>query len=185
MARQYQDIAIAEAESLLHSPIHDERLVALLILVRMYTRGKEDIKRQVYECYLRNTAWINNWDLVDGTAYFIAGPHLATRDRKPLYKLAKSKSLWERRIAIVATMHFVRQGEIEDTFRIAEILLHDKEDLMHKAVGWLLREAGKRDLPALETFLARHAPVMPRTMLRYAIEKLPEARRQKILKGKA
>ena len=135
----------------------------------------------IYTLYLANTQFINNWDLVDSSAYHIVGPYLAERDKAPLYELAQSTSLWERRIAIMATFHFIRKNQFEDTLAIAKILLCDPEDLIHKAVGWMLREIGKRDLTQEKTFLSRHYQQMPRTMLRYAIEKFSKAERQKYL----
>lgn len=171
--------------SLLKSPIHEERLLALLIWVRQFTKGDEATRKAIYESYLEHTRWINNWDLVDASARDIVGGWLADRDRSVLYALAKSKSLWERRIAIIATFHFIQAKDFKDTLAISEMLLADEEDLMHKATGWMLREAGKRDLSVLEGFLVKHQQRMPRTMLRYAIEKLPEKRRQEYLRGAA
>jgi len=171
--------------SLLKSPIHEERLLALLIWVRQFTKGDEATREAIYESYLEHTRWINNWDLVDASARDIVGGWLADRDRSVLYMLAKSPSLWERRIAIIATFHFLRTKDFKDTLALSELLLADKEDLMHKATGWMLREAGKRDLSVLEGFLVKHQQRMPRTMLRYAIEKLPEKRRQEYLRGAA
>ena len=127
---------------------------------------------------------INNWDLVDASAPYIVGAYLIDKARRPLYKLAKSRSLWERRIAIIATAYFIRQGDFADTLAISRMLLADQEDLIHKATGWMLREVGKRSLFELENFLREHCRMMPRTMLRYAIEKLPEVKRQRYLKGK-
>ncbi|MDO8736075.1 MAG: DNA alkylation repair protein, partial [Thermoleophilia bacterium] len=132
---------------------------------------------------LSNTQYINNWDLVDSSAAYIVGPYLMDRNREPLYRLAHSRSLWERRIAVLSTFHFISQGDFADPTAIAKILLHDPEDLIHKAVGWMLREVGNRDIDAEEVFLLEHYRDMPRTMLRYAIEKFPEDRRQAYLKG--
>lgn len=171
--------------SLLKSPIHEERLTALLIWVRQFAKGDEAQREAIYRSYLEHTRWINNWDLVDTSARDIVGAWLADKDRKVLYALAKSASLWERRIAIVATFYFIREEEFQDTLAISEMLLEDEEDLMHKATGWMLREVGKRDQAAMEGFLVKHQRCMPRTMLRYAIEKLPEGRRQAYLQGKA
>jgi 3-methyladenine DNA glycosylase AlkD len=175
-ARQFATLPLVDCEKLLDSKWHEERLVALLIMGRRYPKDPQ----AVYRLYLRKTDRINNWDLVDCSAAGIVGAHLFERDRRPLLWLAKSKSLWERRIAIIATYHFIRRGEFEETFRIAEILLHDEHDLIHKAVGWMLREVGKRvSQSAEEEFLQRHATGMPRTMLRYAIERFsPELRRK-------
>jgi 3-methyladenine DNA glycosylase AlkD len=184
LAREYQSIPAGDVRRLLKSPFHEERLLALLVLMRVYARGDQTARKSVYETYLGHTPFINNWDLVDVSAPHIVGDYLLDKSRKPLYLLARSSSLWERRIAIVATFRFIRRGEILDTLRISEILLLDEEDLIHKAVGWMLREAGKRDLAGAEDFLKKHYRTMPRTMLRYAIEKFPESRRQMYLTGR-
>ncbi|HKS23067.1 MAG TPA: DNA alkylation repair protein [Thermoanaerobaculia bacterium] len=173
LVREFRELPLAGAETLLASPWHEERLVALLILVAQYRHAPD----AVYRLYLANTDRINNWDLVDASAPHIVGAHLETRSRKPLYRLARSKSLWERRIAIVATQHFIRLNDFDDTLAIARLLLDDEHDLIHKATGWMLREAGKRDERVLRAFLEEHAAAMPRTMLRYAIERLPDRRR--------
>lgn len=180
----YRGISLDKVMILLKSKFHEERMVALFFLVDMFKRGEGKHKKAIYRVYLDNTKYINNWDLVDTTAWHIVGAFLYGKDRKPLYTLAKSNSLWERRIAIVSTFYFIREDEFKDTLALAEILLHDNEDLMHKAVGWMLREAGKRSLKTEEAFLKKHYTIMPRTMLRYAIEKFPEKRRQMYLKGK-
>ncbi len=174
----YQVATLKEIESLLRSPWHEERLTALLILVAQFKRAPESARERIYKLYLKNTKYINNWDLVDLTAPNIVGEWLMQRDRKILYRLAKSKLLWNRRIAILATFTFIRAGQFTDTIKIAEILMTDKHDLIHKAVGWMLREMGKRDVVPLEVFLDKHVSHMPRTMLRYAIEKLPEHQRK-------
>lgn len=184
VAKEFKDLPFAEAECLLHSEIHEERLLALVILVGRFQKGDDTTRKSIYDLYLANTAHINNWDLVDLSAPQIVGGHLETRSRKPLDRLAKSASLWERRISIVATHWFIRQGDLADTIRIAEKLLSDKEDLIHKAVGWMLREVGKRDVAVLEEFLDQHCRVMPRTMLRYAIERFPEKKRLAYLRNK-
>lgn len=178
MVKEYPNIPVTEAEALLHSDLHEERALALMLWVRLYTKGLTEQKEHIYQRYLMNTDWINNWDLVDTSAPHIVGTHLLKRDRKILYRLANSKSLWERRIAIIATQHFIRQHDFADTIKIAALLLRDKEDLMHKATGWMLREVGNRDVATEEEFLEQHYARMPRTMLRYAIEKFPEARRK-------
>jgi len=183
LAKEYETIAVDEAEDLLQSMIHEERLLALFILIRIYSRGDNAVKKQIYSLYLNNTGFINNWDLVDGSAAHIVGHFLQDRNKKPLHRLAKSESLWERRISIIATFCFIKQGQFTETLKIASTLLNDKEDLIHKAVGWMLREVGKRDLPAEEAFLKAHYRNMPRTMLRYAIERFPEPKRQRYLKG--
>ena len=183
LAGEFPAVRPAEAARLLNSPHHEARLLALVFLVRAFGKGSAAERQKIYDLYLAATHHINNWDLVDASAPYIVGAHLAGRERAPLYRLAQSDSLWERRIAIVATFHFIRGGESRDTLGIAERLLADREDLIHKATGWMLRELGKRDLAALEPFLQRHYPVMPRTMLRYAIERFPEERRQAYLRG--
>jgi len=184
LAKEFQDITISEVRALLASSIHEERLLALLILVRNFASGDEITKKKIYELYLENTPFINSWDLVDGSAHHIVGAFLMGKNKAPLFRLAKSENLWERRIAVVSTFHFIKNDQFQETLGIAEILLTDPEDLIHKAVGWMLREIGKRDRVAEETFLKKHSMKMPRTMLRYAIEKFPEPKRQRYLKGK-
>jgi 3-methyladenine DNA glycosylase AlkD len=184
LAKEYQAIPLTETTQLLQSPIHEERLLALLILVRAFANGDERFKETIYHLYLDNTQYINNWDLVDLSAVYIVGAFLMEKSKKPLYALAKSNSLWERRIAIIATFYFIKDGELTESMKIARMLLSDKEDLIHKAVGWMLREVGKRHLATEERFLKEHYKKMPRTMLRYAIEKFPEPKRQRYLKGK-
>ena len=184
LAKEYQAIPLTETTQLLQSPIHEERLLALLILVRAFANGDERFKEIIYHLYLDNTQYINNWDLVDLSAVYIVGAFLMEKSKKPLYALAKSNSLWERRIAIIATFYFIKDGELTEPMKIARMLLSDKEDLIHKAVGWMLREVGKRHLATEERFLKEHYKKMPRTMLRYAIEKFPEPKRQRYLKGK-
>jgi 3-methyladenine DNA glycosylase AlkD len=182
LAREYQSIDLDEVLQLLRSAFHEERLLALLILVRVYAQGEEAIKKQVYQRYMKNTRFINSWDLVDPSSPYIVGDYLMKRNKKPLYVLVKSDDLWERRIAITATFHFIKQEEFGESLKIAKLLLNDKEDLIHKAVGWMLREIGKRHLPSEEEFLREHYWNMPRAMLRYAIEKFPEAKRRRYLK---
>lgn len=167
---------------LITSKIHEERLAALLYLVRSYKKAAPAEKNRLFRFYLKHTKWINNWDLVDISAHYIVGEHLLTRKRDVLEKLASSKHLWERRIAIVATFAFIRNNEFEDTERIAKLLLNDTEDLMHKAVGWMLREVAKRDEHRIEAFLRRYYDNIPRTTLRYAIERFPKAKRVRFLK---
>ena len=184
LSREFAALSVAEAFELLQSKWHEVRIIALMILVRKYERGDEAMRDDIYRLYLAKTDRINNWDLVDFSAPAIVGEHLRERDHAPLYTLAKSQSLWERRIAIISTQHFIRHNEFDDTLRIAEILLDDRHDLIHKASGWMLREVGKRDQPVLERFLRKHARRMPRTMLRYAIERFPdELRRKYMAKG--
>jgi 3-methyladenine DNA glycosylase AlkD len=183
LAKECDGTCLKDVIHLLRSKFHEERMIALIFMVEQFKKGDHADKKAVYKSYLGHTAFINNWDLVDTSAEHIVGGYLLTRDRKPLYNLAKSKDLWERRIAILSTFHFIRQNQFEDTLTIAEILLKDREDLIHKAVGWMLREVGKRDMAAAEAFLKKHCREMPRTMLRYAIEKFPTKKRQKYLKG--
>jgi 3-methyladenine DNA glycosylase AlkD len=185
LAREHQNVRLADAGVLLRSPWHEERLLALLILVGRYAGGDERTRDAIYRLYLRNTASINNWDLVDCSAAHIVGAHLERRNRRVLRHLARSQSVWERRIAIIATFHYIRQGDFSDALAIAGLLRRDEHDLIHKAVGWMLREIGKQDRAAEERFLHRHATTMPRTMLRYAIEKFPERQRHRYLARRA
>ncbi len=182
LVKEFHDVDECCVLQMLESAIHEERLLALLIWMRQFEKGTPDKRGRIYRLYLRHTARINNWDLVDLSAPGIVGGYLSERSRRPLYRLVKSKSLWERRIAIVATFAFIRRNEFAETLALADGLLHDPHDLIHKAVGWMLREVGKRDLATLELFLAPRYQQMPRTMLRYAIEKFPEARRQQYLR---
>lgn len=184
LARRHQALGLDGCRVLLHSPYHEARLLALLIMVRAYARGDDATRQALFRLYLDNTAYVNSWDLVDLSAEHIVGRHLAERDRAPLLQLARSPSLWERRIAIMATFHYIRAGSFGDTLRLADILMADRHDLIHKAVGWMLREVGKRDRCAAESFLRPRYRRMPRTMLRYAIEKYPEELRQRYLRGK-
>jgi 3-methyladenine DNA glycosylase AlkD len=181
VAKEFRSLPFDELERLLHSEIHEERLAALVILTLQAAKADAAAKRRIYELYLANTRHINNWDLVDLSAPQLVGAHLEDRSRGPLYRLARSRWLWDRRISILATFHFIRRGDFGDALAIAEMLLADKEDLIHKAVGWMLREVGKRNCATLQGFLDRHHRVMPRTMLRYAIEKLPERKRRAYL----
>lgn len=183
LTRQYRDAGLDTVGSLLASKYHEERMCALLLLIQFYQGADDAGKQSAYDLYLGNTAHINNWDLVDVTAPHIIGRHLEQRPRKILLQLARSDSLWERRIAIISTLYFIRQNDFADTLRIAEILLDDKHDLMHKAVGWMLREVGKRDQQVAERFLQQHYPRLPRTALRYAIERFTPELRMKYLKG--
>lgn len=184
VARQHRDLPLEKTQLLLSSPIHEERLLALIILVHQFSKADAAGQKNIYDLYLDNTRHINNWDLVDCSAEHIPGPYLFNRSRRILYRLAKSKSLWERRIAIMATFHFIKNDDYADTLSLAERLLDDQEDLIHKATGWMLREIGKRNQDIEENFLEKHYQKMPRTMLRYAIERFPESRRQAYLKGK-
>ena len=184
LAREHRGIGLREAGRLLASAYHEDRLLALLLWTDIFARGDDAVRARVYEGYLANTRRINNWDLVDVSAEHIVGAFLWRRPRDPLYRLARSSDLWERRIAVLATFHFVKRGEFAETLKIAEMLLSDPEDLIHKAVGWMLREVGKRDRAAEEAFLRPHCRRMPRTMLRYAIERFPEPLRRRYLEGR-
>ena len=183
IAKKHKDISLADLQVLLDSSIHEERLVALFILVDQYTRGNDKTKEIIFNFYLKNTQSINNWDLVDLSAPKIVGAHLLNRDKEVLLKFARSSDLWKKRIAVLSTFYFIRNLQFDTALQLAEMLLNDKHDLIHKAVGWMLREIGKRNLKTEEDFLKKHYKRMPRTMLRYAIEKFPEAERKKYLKG--
>lgn len=181
IAREFRALPLAECNKLLHSPIHEARLIALFILCDQFKHGDQKKRTAIYKMYLANTAHINNWDLVDSSAPYIVGEYLLTRGHAPLVKLARSRSLWERRIAMLATSVFIRERQFEPTLEIARMLLGDSHDLIHKAVGWMLREVGKRDVTVLKNFLHEHRPAMPRTALRYAIEKFDSRERKKYL----
>ncbi len=181
--QQYHDISLDECVILLGSEYHEERLCALLMLVKMFKKGAEHKKKQIFNIYLQNTRHINNWDLVDSSASQIVGAYLDGRDKKILYDLATSENLWERRMSIMATFYFIRNGQFCDTINIATILMRDKEALIHKAVGWMLREVGKRNIEIEKGYIKKHLKNMPRTMLRYAIEKFPESERKAYLTG--
>jgi 3-methyladenine DNA glycosylase AlkD len=179
IAHRYIQLPLTDVAKLLASSIHEHRFAALEILVAQYERGDE----AVFNFYLKHTKFVNNWDLVDTSAPYIVGRHLLTRPRKILYRLVKSRNIWERRIAIVSTQTLIRAGEIEDTFAISKLLLGDDHDLIHKAVGWMLREAGKQSTPALVRFLKQNYSALPRTTLRYAIERFPPSQRKRMLTG--
>lgn len=179
VAKKYSDLTLGDLQELLNSKIHEYRLTALFILVAKFKKAEK--KKEIVDFYLKNTKNINNWDLVDLSAPNIMGEYLINREKGILYMLAKSKNLWERRIAVLATFAFIKKNNFEDSLKIAKILLNDKQDLIHKAVGWMLREVGKRDLKALESFLEKNCKRMPRVMLRYAIEKFPEEKRKTYL----
>jgi 3-methyladenine DNA glycosylase AlkD len=183
IAKKHRDIAPADIQELLNSPVHEERLVGLFILVDQYTGSDDKAKEKLFRFYLKNTKNINNWDLVDLSAPKIIGAHLLNRDKNILFKLAESENLWEKRIAILSTYTFIKNNHFDTTFRISKILLNDTHDLIHKGVGWMLREVGNQNLEEEENFLKKHYKTMPRTMLRYAIEKFPEKRRKAYLKG--
>jgi 3-methyladenine DNA glycosylase AlkD len=182
ITKKYKDLPLKELKALLHSKIHEERLIALIILVNQFKRNPDD-REKIFNFYLNNTKYINNWDLVDVTCPQIVGTYLLDKDKKVLYTLAKSDSLWEKRIAIISTLMFIKNGNFKDTLKISEMLLNDKHDLIHKAVGWCLREVGKKDVKTLDAFLDKHVKAMPRTALRYAIEKFPEPKRQHYLRA--
>jgi 3-methyladenine DNA glycosylase AlkD len=181
LARTHQDLPIPEVAALLRSPWHEERLLALLILVRQYAKGTPQERQVIHGLYLTNRRRVNNWDLVDCSAEYLVGAHLGSGDRELLQRLAASTSLWDRRIAVLATFHYIKRGEYRHTLRLARILLQDSHDLIHKAVGWMLREIAKRDRAVAQEFLRRYAKRMPRTMLRYAIEAFPRGLRRRYL----
>ncbi len=175
-------LSFHDLRQMLGSKFHEERMLALLSVTENFQIEDEAGKKKYFDFYLQNRSFVNNWDLVDLTAYKIVGAYLEKRPKHRLYQLAKSKKMWDRRIAIVSTLHFIRHNDFQTTFNLAHLLINDREDLMHKACGWMLREAGKKDQRALEKFLKNQARKMPRTMLRYAIEKFPESKRQFYLK---
>ena len=183
VAKKFVHLDFSDLQALLNSPYHEFRLTALLILVQKYDSADKFEQKKIFNFYLKNSKNINNWDLVDLTADRIIGRYLEDKDRTVLYKLAQSKNLWERRMAILTTFWFIKAHDFADTLRLAQILLDDSHDLMHKAIGWMLREVGKRNRELLEVFLRQYYRAMPRTMLRYAIEKFPAGARQKYLKG--
>ena len=178
VAKRYIDLPLNDLQELLRSKIHEHRLTALLILVSKYGKADNSGKDENFRFYLKNIENINNWDLVDLSAPKIVGDYLVNKDTSILLKLAKSNNLWERRIAILSTFQFIRNNDFEDALSISELLLHDEHDLIHKAVGWMLREIGKRDQEIEELFLSKYCIQMPRTMLRYAIEKFDENKRK-------
>jgi len=178
IAKKYPNLTLKEINELLSSRMHEERLTSLFILIRKYEKGDAKLKKEIFNFYLKNTNKINNWDLVDLSAPKIIGNYLLDKPKDSLYKLAKSKSLWEKRIAVLSTFEFIRNNQFKDTLSISEILLKDKHDLIHKAVGWMLREIGKRNHEVEESFLKKYYKQMPRTMLRYAIEKFDEKKRR-------
>jgi len=185
VAIKFQNINLNEIKKLIHNEIHEVRLCALLILTEKYEKEKQkqniQNQKKIFEFYLENLKGVNNWDLVDTSSYKIIGEYLkekSTKEREILYKFAKSNDLWKKRIAIISTFAFIKNNDFEDTIKISEILLNDKHDLIHKAVGWMLREMGKKDIKSLEIFLEKHARKMPRTALRYSIEKFEEKKRK-------
>ena len=182
IAQKYKNLQLKEIKNLLNSKIHEYRLTALLLLIEKYKKAGEKEKKKIFNFYLSNTKKINNWDLVDLSAYKIIGDYLLNKPRDILYKLAKSKNLWERRIAIIAAFTFIKNNDFKDCLKISKILLNDEHDLIHKAVGWMLREVGKRDQKVEEKFLNKYYKKMPRVMLRYSIEKFSVKKRKKYLK---
>lgn len=183
LSKKYKHLPILETEKLLASQFHEERLLAILILIERYKLAEREEQEQIFDLCLNNIEYINNWDLVDTCAPHIVGPYLFRKDKQPLFDLAKSNNLWERRMAIMSCYFFIRQHQFSVALRISLPLLHDEEDLIHKAVGWMLREIGNRDIKTAEAFLTKHYGVMPRTMLRYAIERFPLHKRKRYLEG--
>lgn len=185
LAKMHRELPITEIQSLLKSVFNEERMLALFILVLQYQKALQSEKEKIFKFYLQHLKYVDNWNLVDASAHLIIGCHLLDGDNKKdkniLLTLSKSTVMWERRIAVVATWYFIRHNQHDWTFKIAKILLKDKQDLIHKAVGWMLREVGKKNIHQLIEFLEQHAHQMPRTMLRYAIEKFPEAKRKAFL----
>ncbi|MCD4693855.1 DNA alkylation repair protein [bacterium] len=184
IAKKYKKINFKDLEKLLNTNLHEYRFIALVLLIDKYKKGDNIEKKGVYDFYIKNLKNINNWDLVDISAPHIVGNYLEDKDRAILYKLVNSKNLWFRRVAIISTFSFIRNNDFKDCLKITEILLNDEEDLIHKAVGWMLREIGNRDLKTEEEFLKKYYKKIPRTTLRYAIEKFEEKKRQKYLKMK-
>lgn len=182
ISKRNRDISLDEVEQLLASPWHEARQCALFILTLQYQRAKAEERKTIVDFYLSHTDRINNWDLVDVSAHYIIGDYLLSHSREILYRLAESPSLWENRIAMVSTYAFIRKGELDDTYALATRMMHHPHDLMHKAIGWMLREAGKKDVERLTRYVKQYAGQMPRTMLRYAIEKLEDRLRQEIMK---
>jgi len=183
IAKQFLNLSLPEIQTLLNTKIHEKRLISLLILIQQYKKASPKEKQKIFNFYLQNTKNINNWDLVDLSAPNIVGDYLLDKPRDILYKLAQSNSLWEKRIAIISTFTFIKNNQFQDTIKISELLLKDTHDLMHKAIGWMLREFGKRDQHLLEQFLKQHYNNLPRTTLRYAIERMEEVKRKRYLKG--
>jgi 3-methyladenine DNA glycosylase AlkD len=183
LAKEYKALPPEKILPLLQSPYHEERLFALILLVNAFVYGDKTSRKKIYKLYMANIRYINNWDLVDISAPNIVGAFLLERSKRPLYQLVKSTSLWKRRIAVLATFFFIKSGKFSDALKIAKILLYDEEDLIHKAAGWMLREVGKRDIKYAETFLQKHCQVMPRTMLRYAIEKFTPEKKRKYMRS--
>ena len=184
IAKKYYNLSLNNIEKLLHNKIHEYRLISLFILIDKYKKVDDNLKKEIFNFYLKNIKQINNWDLVDVSAPNIVGDYLLNKDKKILYKLANSNNLWKRRISIISTFRFIKENDFKDSLKIAEILLNDEHDLIHKAVGWMLREIGKKNQSIEEKFLKKYYKTMPRTMLRYSIERFEENKRQKYLKSK-
>lgn len=177
------ELSILEIQKALYSKFHEVRLAALFILTASFERANQAARKKIFNFYMTHSKQVNNWDLVDGSAHLIAGRHLENKSRAALYRFAKSKNLWQRRIAAVSTWHEIRQGRFEETLKISKMLLNDEHDLIHKACGWMLREADKTRPGCIDKFLKEHQTVMPRTMLRYAIERFPENKKRKVMAG--
>ncbi|MBF0494053.1 MAG: DNA alkylation repair protein [Candidatus Omnitrophica bacterium] len=184
IAKKYRYLSFNDTLTLLKSDIHEERFVALLLLMHKYRCADAGWQKKIYKAYLAHTKYINNWDLVDVSAKHVVGGFLMDKDRTPVHELAHSASLWERRIAVLATFYFIGHGDFDDALKISEILINDRHDLIHKAVGWMLREVGKKDMDIEEKFLKKYCAIMPRTMLRYAIERFPGTKRMAYLRAK-
>jgi 3-methyladenine DNA glycosylase AlkD len=183
LVKKYQNLNCTDISELMKSPYHEIRLFSVLALVDKFAKGDEKMQKQIFQLYLKNLSFVNNWDIVDSSASYIVGAYLIDKDRSQLYSLANSKILWRRRVAIMATFHFIKNNQFNDCLKLCEVLLDDKEDLIHKATGWMLREIGNRSLETEEIFLKKYYHKMPRTMLRYAIEKFPEKKRKAYLNG--
>lgn len=183
-AKRFSKAEPEVGEKLLQSEFHEIRMAALVLLTNLYKKGSNTTKDKIFDIYLNNTRHINNWDLVDVSAYHIVGPHLFEKDTSVLFKLSRSENMWERRISIISTLYFIKKNRFEETLAISKTLIEDEQDLMHKATGWMLREIGKMDIDTEREFLLKHYKKMPRTMLRYAIEKFDENERVGFLKGK-
>lgn len=182
--KKFKGLSLSSSLQLLQSKFHEVRLFAVLMMVDSFEKGDEHDKTEIYHAYLANTHWINNWDIVDSSAHKIVGAYLLSKSRKPLYQLASSEWLWDKRIAMIACYFLIKRDDFEDTLELAKFFFGETHDLMHKAVGWMLREVGNRDYGLEDWFLANHYQNMPRTMLRYAIEKFPKTRKQAYMKGK-
>lgn len=180
-AKKYKNISLLELQKILVSDFHEARLLAVFIMVLQFPKAPCAKKQELYDLYASHTKYINNWDIVDSSAHYIVGAYLQDKDKKQIYDWAHSQDIWERRIAMIATFYYIKKNEFDDALNIAEILVHDQHDLIHKAVGWMLREIGKRNKQVEKKFLDKYSQTMPRTMLRYAIEKFPEPERKKYL----